>query len=126
MKAQNLERIIKESQRLLSKGIIHVSRFGMYGLVDNSDAVIGFGRNALWQEEKLFETQDAFHRVTPPAEFWERDDSSELIKRNQRAILHDFGIKVYCFKDKLEVRGFLPPTTVQVPGDNVSTSAWDN
>jgi len=125
MKAHNLERLIRESQRLLGKGGAQISSFGMYGLADKSDTLIGFGRNAPWQEEKLFETQDAFHAFVPPAEFWEREDALQVIKRNQRAILHNFGVKVYCFKDKLEIRGFLPPTTIQILENSVSMGARD-
>lgn len=123
MKAQNLERVIRESQRLLGKGKIHISSFGMYGFPDDSDMVIGFGRNSPWQDIKLLETQDAFHAVIPPADFWQRSDAFQVVKRNQRAILQDFGVRVYCFKDRLEIRGFIPPTVVHIPEDKISVSA---
>jgi len=99
MKAQNLERLIREVQSLLGTGKIHISSFGMYGFPDDSDTVIGFGRNSPWQDNKILEAQDAFQGVIPPADFWQRNDALQVIKRNQRAILQDFGVKVYCFKD---------------------------
>ncbi len=125
MKAQNLERLIREAQRLLGKGKIHISSFGMYGFPDDSNLVIGFGRNSPWQDNKLLQIQDAFHAVVPPADFWERNDALQVIKGNRRAILQDFGVKVYCFKYRLEIRGFIPPTVVQIPENKISVSAPD-
>ena len=125
MKAQNLERLIREAQRLLGTGKIHISSFGIYGLPSDSNTVIGFGYNSPWQNNSPLQIQDAFRAIVPPADFWQRKDAFQLIKRNQRAILQDFGVKVYCFKDRLEIRGFIPPTIVQIPEDKFCVSAQD-
>ncbi|MFC2062551.1 recombinase family protein [Chloroflexota bacterium] len=125
MKAHNLERLIRESSRLLGKGKIHISSFGMYGFPDDSNIIIGLGRNHPWRDSKLYDMEDAFNMVIPPVDFWQRNDVLKIIKRNQRTILQDFGIKVYCHKDKIEIRGFISPTTIQTSSDKVSVGAQD-
>ncbi len=125
MKAQNLEKLIREAQRLIGNGKIHISSFGIYGLPNDSNTVIGFGYNSPWQDNSPLQIQDAFRAIIPPADFWQRKDAFQVIKRNKRAILQDFGIKVYCYIDRLEIRGFIPPTVVQIKEGNVSVSAPD-
>ena len=48
--------------------------------------------------------------INPPPEFWltEPQDRSKQIKRNIRAILQFFDIKVFVYPDRVEIRGAIP------------------
>ena len=46
--------------------------------------------------------------INPPGGFWYSENRGESIKNNIRSLLENFGIKVYVFKDRIEVRGFIP------------------
>jgi len=49
--------------------------------------------------------------IDVPPEYWETEPQERLerIKRNMRAILQFFNIKVFVYPDRVEIRGAIPP-----------------
>ena len=45
--------------------------------------------------------------IGPPEGFWVSGNPVEVVKKNIRAILQKFGIRVYMFRDRIEVRGLI-------------------
>jgi len=50
--------------------------------------------------------------IDVPPGFWQcvdREKQSRIIKKNMRAILQLFGIKVLVYPDRVEIKGAIPP-----------------
>ena len=45
--------------------------------------------------------------IGPPEGFWVSQNPVEVIKKNIHAILQKFGIRVYVFRGRIEVRGLI-------------------
>ena len=45
--------------------------------------------------------------IGPPEGFWGSQNPVEVIKKNIHAILQKFGIRVYVFRGRIEVRGLI-------------------
>ncbi len=118
-----LEGRIAMVQRVLSRGKLSVTEFGIFGEKDNEYIPAGF--NA-WREcdgemtigevtEKdyfrLEGTDMCMRGIDAPPGFWECGDyeeQSKIIKKNMRAILQLFNIRVIVFPDRVEIKGTIP------------------
>jgi len=118
-----LEGRIAMVQNVLSKGKLEVTEFGIFGEKDNEYIPAGFnawrecdGELAIGEvtEKDYFrlEGTDKYMRgIDAPLGFWECGDyeeQSKIIKRNMRAILQLFNIRVIVFPDRVEIKGTIP------------------
>jgi hypothetical protein len=55
--------------------------------------------------------------INPPESFWSSENKGEIIKNNIRSLLQNFGIKVYVFKDRIEVRGLMPTEIISLSSE---------
>ena len=118
-----LEDRITVIKDILSKGTLTLTEFGIFGMKGDVYAPAGFnawrdtdGRLAIDE----FSEQDAFpiegtdlviRGINAPEGFWQCDDPNEreeTIKKNLRAILQLFNIKVIVFPERVEVQGAIP------------------
>ena len=108
----------------LSRGKLSLTEFGIFG--EKGDEYIPTGFNA-WRECNgelaigevtemdyfPIEGTDKFIRgINAPPGFWECEDlhtQQETIKRNMRAILRLFNIRVLVFPERVEIKGTIPP-----------------
>ncbi|MFC1951939.1 recombinase family protein [Chloroflexota bacterium] len=122
-KLAELEGRITMVKKVLSRGRFEVSEFGIFGEKGNEYIPAGF--NA-WREcdgeltigevtEKDYfhiEGADKYMRgIDAPLGFWECGDPAKqdnIIKKNMRAILQLFGIKVLVYPDRVEIKGTIP------------------
>ncbi len=118
-----LEGRIAMVQNVLSQGKLSVNEFGIFGVKDNEYIPAGF--NA-WREcdgeltigevtemdyFRLEGTDKYMRGINAPLGFWECGDHKEqsrIIKRNMRAILQLFNIRVIVFPDRVEIKGTIP------------------
>ncbi len=123
-----LEARIAKVKDVLSWGTLIVSEFGIFGEIGNEYIPAGF--NA-WREcdSKLaigeITEMDTFHiegtdkvmrGVDVPPAFWECEDPqkrAESIKKNVRAILQLFDIKVIVFPERVEIKGTIPTQVLE-------------
>jgi len=77
---------------ILSQGVLSVSEFGIFGEIGNEYIPTGF--NA-WRECKDSQQQ------------------KEHIKKNMRAILQLFNIKVLVFPERAEIKGTIPTQVLE-------------
>jgi site-specific DNA recombinase len=139
-----LEDRIAAARNILSKGQLLLSEFGIFGMTGDKYLPAGF--NVLRETDGQLAIggaiqQDVFHiegtekvirGIDVPAGFWEihnSEEQSEKIKRNMRAILQLFNIRVYVLPDKVEIQGAIPgqvldkPTQDQLAGASIISSA---
>jgi hypothetical protein len=124
-----LEGRIAMVKDVLSKGRLSLTEFGIFGSI--GDEYIPAGFNA-WRESdgKLaigeLTEMDIFHiegtdkvmrGIDAPLGFWEceeRKEQEKHIKRNLRAILQFFNIKVIVFPERVEIKGVIPTQVLEV------------
>jgi len=114
---------------ILSKGNLILTEFGIYGIIGDEYVPTGFnawresdGRLAIGEVTEMdtfrIEGTDKVMRgIDAPPRFWECDDlqeREEKIKRNMRAILQLFNIKVYVFPERAEIRGAIPTQVLEM------------
>ena len=118
-----LEGRIAMVQRVLSKGKLSVTEFGIFG--EKGDEYIPVGFNA-WREcdgeltigevtemdyFRIEGTDKYMRGINAPPGFWEcgaYEKQSRIIKKNMRAILQLFNIRVIVFPDRVEMKGTIP------------------
>ena len=64
--------------------------------------------------------------IDAPAGFWECEDpreQDETIKRNLRAILQLFNVRVYVFPGRVEIQGAIPLQALQIPPTDTAACA---
>jgi hypothetical protein len=122
---EELEGRIIFVKEVLSRGKIEVTEFGLFGDLFDKKIYVPAGFNA-WRESDgemsigqvtemdyfRIEGTDKYMRgIDAPPGFWECGDHSkqaEIIKKNMRAILQLFGIKVIVYPDRVEIKGTIP------------------
>ena len=52
--------------------------------------------------------------INPPEGFWSSGNKGDVIKNNIRSLLQNVNIKVYVYKDRIEVRGMIPTETISL------------
>jgi site-specific DNA recombinase len=57
---------------------------------------------------------EAILATVPPMEFFELGHPEEVLTQNKRDILRAFGVKVYGFPDRVEIKGFIPEQIIQL------------
>ena len=130
-----LEGRITAVKDVLSKGRLLVTEFGIFGELGDDYVPVGF--NA-WRESdgklaigdvtemekfRIEGTDMVMSGIDAPPGFWECEDlkeREEKIKRNMRAILQLFNIKVIVYPDHAEIKGTIPPQVL-----NKSTETED-
>ena len=118
-----LEARVAMVKDVLSQGTLRVSEFGIFGEIGNEYIPAGF--NA-WREcdgelaiDEVTEmdafriegTDKVMRGMDAPLGFWECEDlqqQEEHIKKNMRAILQLFNIKVLVFPERIEIKGTIP------------------
>ena len=118
-----LEGRITMVQNALRKGNLNVNEFGIFGLKDDEYIPIGF--NA-WRDSdgeltigevtdmdyfRIEGTDKHMRGIDVPPGFRECGDiaeQEEMLKKNMRAILQLFGIKVFVYPDHVEIKGAIP------------------
>ena len=63
--------------------------------------------------------------INAPAAFRDCNDVEErdIIKKNMRAVLHLFSIKVHSYPDRIEIQGAIPTQVLDVPEQKESPGA---
>jgi len=118
-----LEVRITRVKDILSQGTLRITEFGIFG--ELGDEYIPAGFNA-WREcdgelaigevtemdtFRIEGTDKVMRGVDAPPGFWECEDpqkQAERIKKNMRAILQLFDIKVIVFPERVEIKGAIP------------------
>jgi hypothetical protein len=117
-----IERRIAIVKDVLSRGGLSVTEFGFFGEIRDEYFPAGFnawrecdGELAIGEPREMdrfrIEGTDKFFRgVDAPPGFWECDPGKrqEKIKRNMRAILQLFNIRVLVFPERVEIKGTIP------------------
>ena len=118
-----LEGRIAMVKDVLSKGCLRLSGFGIFGELGDEYIPVGFnawrecdGELAIGEATEmdtfLIEGTDLVMRgIDAPPAFWEcedLDEREERVKRNMRAMLQLFNIKVLVFPDHIEIEGAIP------------------
>jgi len=122
---EELEGRIVMVKEVLGRGKLEVAEFGLFGELFDEKYYVPAGFNA-WRESDgelsigevtemdyfHIEGTDKYMRVidVPPG-FWEcgnQEKQAEIIKKNMRAILQLFGIKVIVYPDRVEIKGTIP------------------
>lgn len=124
-----LEDRIANVHDILSKGSLSLTEFGLFGMVGDTYTPVGF--NA-WRETdgdlSIGERteQDAFQiegtnmvmrGINAPSGFWDCNNAQEqdnIIKKNLRAILQLFNIRVHIFPDRIEIQGAIPTQVLDI------------
>ncbi|MDO8568902.1 MAG: hypothetical protein Q7R57_09365, partial [Dehalococcoidales bacterium] len=125
----DLERAVTSIEKMLDKqsGRIVVNDGGIWGI--GKDEIVPLGYNA-WLETdgsddigmprepakfRIEGTDKVMTGIDVPEGFWDSTNRREVITRNRRGILQKFGVKVYVFKEKIEIRGFIPTQVLPLP-----------
>ncbi|MFC1932186.1 hypothetical protein ACFLXU_00950 [Chloroflexota bacterium] len=118
-----LEGRIAMVQNVLSQGKLSVNEFDIFGTKDDEYIPAGFnawrecdGKLTIGEVTEMdyfrIEGTDQYMRgVDAPPGFWECGDYEEqsmIIKRNMRAILQLFSIRVIVFPDRVEIKRTIP------------------
>ncbi len=122
---EELEGRIFMVKEVLDRGKLEVTEFGLFGELFNEKIYVPAGFNA-WREGDgemsigevtemdyfRIEGTDKYMRgIDVPPGFWECGDhekQGEIIKKNMRAIMQLFGIKVIVYPDRVEIKGTIP------------------
>jgi site-specific DNA recombinase len=133
-----MENRITMVKDILSKGMLSLTEFGIFGLIGDEYIPIGFntwrecdGKLAIGEiaEMDTFPIEDTdmvMRGINAPAGFWECEDPGErnnLINRNLRAILQLFNVKVFVFPERIEIRGTIPTQFLDMPARKSSTAS---
>ena len=123
-----LEARIGKVKDILGQGILRVTEFGIFGEI--GDKYIPAGFNA-WREcdgklaigeitemdtFRIEGTDKVMRGVDAPPGFWECEypqQQEERIKKNMRAILQLFDIKVIVFPERVEIKGAIPTQVLE-------------
>jgi len=125
-----LERWISTSEKMLTERFTKtfVTSSGIYAVYEPPEgniSIVPLGYN-LREKVKLEENEgqstistkadvDAILAIVPPIEFFETGYLRETLAQNKREILRAFGVKVYAYPDRVEVKGFIPEQTIRLP-----------
>ena len=115
-----VENTIKSIEKMLdASGSLLVSDFGIWGYTGDTVAPLGYnpwletecknevGRLREMGYVRVEGTDLKIKAIGPPEGFWFSENPVEVIKKNIRAILQKFEIRVYVFRDRIEVRGLI-------------------
>jgi len=121
-----VENSIRSIEEMLdTSGNILVTDFGIWGRTGDNVAPLGYNP---WLEteckSEVGQVRDSdfiriegtdlrIRAILPPEGFWFSENPGEVIKKNIRAILQKFGIRVYMFRDRIEVRGLIPSQIIK-------------
>ncbi|MFC1902753.1 recombinase family protein [Chloroflexota bacterium] len=123
-----LENSIKMIEEILgnSSRNISVTDFGIFGRQGDTIAQLGYnpwseteGKSEIGQVREtdyvyIEGTDLKMQSINPPEGFWSSENKGEVIKDNIRSLLQNVNIKVYVFKDRIEVRGLIPTETISL------------
>jgi len=113
-------------KEVLGRGKLELSEFGFFGELFDKKIYVPAGFNA-WRESdgelaigevtemdyfRIEGTDKYIRGIDVPPGFWEcgdHDKQSSIIKKNMRAILQLFNIRVLVYPDRVEIKGTIPP-----------------
>ena len=122
---EELEGRIVMVKEVLGRGKLEVTEFGLFGKLFDEEVYVPAGFNA-WRGSdgeltigevtemdyfRIEGTDKYMKGIDAPPGFWECGDHSkqaEIIKKNMRAILQLFNIRVIVFPDRVEIKGTIP------------------
>ena len=122
----------------LDRGKLMLTEFGIFGMVGDRMAPAGFnawretdGRLAIGgvTEQDTFRVEGThliMKGIDAPTGFWQCKnprEQDEKIKRNLRAILQLFNVKVYVFPNRVEIKGAIPMQMLDIPAQALSQHA---
>ena len=105
------------------------SEFGLFGVVGDTYIPVGFnawretdGKLSIGEctEQDTFRfkgTDPVMRGIDAPAGFWDCNDAQEkdnIIKKNMRAVLQLFNIRVQMFPDRIEIQGAIPTRILDI------------
>jgi len=123
---------------ILSKGSLSLTEFGIFGTIGDEYVPAGFnawresdGRLAIGEvtEADTFRiegTDKVIRGIDAPSGFWECNslrERDELIKRNMRAILQLFSIKVFVYPERAEIRGAITTQVLETSSHKQAQTA---
>ena len=133
-----LEERITAIKEIMGKGKLMINEFGIFGMDGDRYAPAGF--NA-WRDTDgemaigAVSDQDTFRiegteltmkGIDAPLGFWECEnpkEREETIKRNMRAILQFFNIKIFVFPERVEIRGAIPTQVLERKTERAHSTA---
>jgi len=107
----------------LSQGALSVTEFGIFGEIGNEyipagfnawrecDSELAIGETTEMDTFRIEGTDKVMRGIDAPPGFWECQDlqkREEKIKRNMRAILQLFNIRVLVYPERVEIKGTIP------------------
>jgi len=118
-----LEGRIDVVKHVLSKGVLSVTEFGIFGKMGDDyipagfnawrecDGELAIGEVTEMEKFRIEGTDMVMRGIDAPLGFWECEDvqkREEKIKVNIRAILQLFNIKVIVYPERVEIKGTIP------------------
>ena len=115
-----LEDHITNVNNILSKGRLTLTEFGIFGMVGDTYTPVGFnawretdgnlsiGERTEQDEFRIEDTDLVMRGIDAPSGFWDcnsLEEQDNIIKKNMRAILQLFNIRVHMFSDRIEIQG---------------------
>lgn len=126
-----LENSIRSREDMLdsSSGNLLVTDFGIWGFIGDKVTPLGYNpwletdcKNKIEQVResdyiRIEDTDLKMQAINPPEGFWMSENPGETIKKNMRAILQKLGIRVYVFRDRIELRGLIPSQVIKTSSE---------
>jgi len=118
-----LEGRIAMVKDVLSQGALSVTEFGIFGKIGDEyipagfnawrecDGELAIGETTEMDTFRIEGTDKVMRGIDAPPGFWECQDlqkREEKIKRNMRAILQLFNIRVLVYPERVEIKGTIP------------------
>jgi hypothetical protein len=112
---------------VLSRGSLSVTKFGIFGETHDNyipagfnafrecDGVLAIGEVTEMDKFRIEGTDMVMRGIDVPPGFWECEDLQKLdqrIKRNMRAILQLFNIRVLVYPERVEIKGTIPTQVI--------------
>ena len=130
-----LEDRIANVNDILSKGKLTLTEFGLFGMVGGTYTPVGFnawreidGNLSIGEciEQDTFRIEVVMRGIDAPSGFWDcncLEEQDNIIKKNLRAMLQLFNIRVHIFSDRIEIQGALPKQVLDMPSHKQSPGA---
>ncbi len=124
-----LEDRIANVNDILSKGKFILNEFGIFGMLGDTYTPVGFNAwretdgklsigECIEQDTFRIEGTDLVMRgIDAPSGFWDcnsLEEQTNIIKKNMRAVLQLFNIRVHIFSDRIEIQGAIPTQVLDI------------
>jgi len=124
-----LEDRIANVNDILGRGRLSLTEFGIFGVVGDTYTPVGFNAwretdgnlsigECTEQDKFRIEGTDLVMRgIDAPSGFWDcnsLEEQANIIKKNLRAMLQLFNIRVHIFSDRIEIQGAIPKQVIDM------------